>query len=166
MKENSLLIARGTTSACGSIPDQVCWLRLKTAFADTSGIHPTPRYTAHQGLLQLLLPDSLMPSGKAFLTPKKCKVWFSYNSLRSSVTTCTEGAWWFIAAHSAPREVSEADAKSLQAIIGLRTLEAVLIAKAACFPEKSTGSPSSRRSLFCGRVWHLRNILNTGIVSQ
>lgn len=45
--------------------------RLKTAFADTSGTHPNPRYTAHQGLLQLLRPDSLMPSGKAFLIPPK-----------------------------------------------------------------------------------------------
>lgn len=118
-------IARGTSSVCGRVPDQVCWRRLQTAFADTAGAHPTARYTAHQGLLLLLLPDSLIPSGKAFLT-QKCELWFSYNSPRRSVTTCAEGVRWFIAAHSAPK----ADGKSFHAIIGIGALEADLIAKA------------------------------------
>lgn len=61
---------------------------------------------------------------------QKCKLLFSYNIPRRSVTICVKGRGWFIAAHSAPKEVSEADVESFHIAIGIRALEAALIAKA------------------------------------
>lgn len=110
-----------------SLPDQVRWLRLKTAIANIFGIYPIPVYTAHRGLL--LLQDCLMPSGKAFFT-KNARYYFHNNIPRRSVTICAKGKRWFMAAHSAPKEVSKVNVESFHTATGRSSLEAALIAKA------------------------------------
>lgn len=61
---------------------------------------------------------------------QKCKVWFSYNHPRGWVRIYAKGEGWFIAAHSAPKEVSGAHAEPFHIAIVRRTLQVVLIAKA------------------------------------
>lgn len=73
-----MLLPAPAASACHNLADQVCWLRLKTAFANVFGTYPIPAYTAHQGLL-LLQPWCLMPSGKAFFTKMQGIIFIQYS---------------------------------------------------------------------------------------
>lgn len=102
-------------------------LRLKTALANIFGAYPILGYIAHQGLL---FTPGLSDAIRKSILHKKCKVLFSCHIPRRSVKICARSNGWFIAAHSAPKKVSEADVESFHVVIGMRALEAVLIAKA------------------------------------
>lgn len=97
---------------------------------------------------------------------KKCKVLFSYNIPRKSVMISVKGERWFMAAHSAPLEVSKAEVESFHAAIGTRALESCSDCKSRPFTFlRLVMDVSPRGPWFTGKIWHLINILNPDMFS-